>query len=156
MGAITPQKKPQRFYQNRPNLEQRWNRCRGLTRAARHKSHVGGERGSSAFRTHPARTLSLLTYAELAQAFIRSCSSGGAPAMNPSSLGFSRQSNLSTRHCVGIPQVWVLPTQDSQTAPEKEDRKAPEWLLCAATLQSTVKSVCREVLSASCSASSPL
>ncbi|KAF7661798.1 hypothetical protein LDENG_00254760 [Lucifuga dentata] len=48
-------------------------------------------------------------------------SSRGAPAMNPSSLGFSRQSNLSARRCVGIPKVWVLPTQDSQSAPEQKE-----------------------------------
>lgn len=40
--------------------------------------------------------------------------------MNPSSFVFSRQSNLSAKRCVGIPQVWVLPTQDLQTAPNKE------------------------------------
>lgn len=40
----------------------------------------------------------------------------GAPAMNPRSLGFSRKLNPSARHCVGIPKIWVLPTQDSQTA----------------------------------------
>lgn len=72
-----------------------------------------------AVRTHQAQTLSLLTYTELSSAFHQSFSSGGVPAMNPSSTGFGRQSNLSARHCVGIPQVWVLPTQNSQTAPEK-------------------------------------
>lgn len=75
---------------------------------------------------------------------------GGVPAMSPSYLGFSRQSNLSARCCVGIPQVWVLPTQDSQTAPEKE-WKTPESLLCVVALQSTVQLVCCEAPSASCS-----
>jgi len=71
--------------------------------------------------THQAQTLFLLTNTELSQAFHQRFSSGAAPAMNPSSIGFSRQSNLSARHCVGIPQVWVLPTQNSQTALEKKE-----------------------------------
>lgn len=162
MGDITPQKKPKRFQQEDQAKQARSQteveRCRGLTRATHHESHVGGERRSSAIRTHQAQTLSLLTYAELAQAFNWSFSSGGAPAMNPSSLGFSRQSDLSARRCVGIPQVWVLPTQDSQTAPEKEERKTPESLLCVVALQSIFKLFCCEVLvqQASGSASSYL
>ena len=38
-------------------------------------------------------------------ALLQSCSWGGAPAMNPSYLELSRQSNLGARRCVGIPQV---------------------------------------------------
>lgn len=72
-------------------------------------------------RMHQTRALSLLTQTELFSIFHQFLSSGGAPAMNLSSTGFTRLCNLSARHCVGIPQVWVLPTQNSQTAREKKE-----------------------------------
>lgn len=71
------------------------------------------------------------------------------PDMNPSSLSFSRQCNLSARSCVGIPQVWVLHTQNSQTAPAQKEWKTPESLLCVVALLSSIKLVCVDVLSAS-------
>lgn len=83
-----------------------------------HKSHVGGQCLGFHIHKHQVQVLSLLTYSNLSTAFHQGFSSGGAPSMNRSSVVFSRQSNLGARHCVGIPQVWVLPTQNSQTAPE--------------------------------------
>ncbi|KAK1883618.1 Guanine nucleotide-binding protein G(z) subunit alpha, partial [Dissostichus eleginoides] len=65
---------------------------------------------------------------------------GAAPAMHPSSVGFSRKSNLSARRCVGIPQAWVLTTQDLQTAPEQKESNPPEPLLCVVALLSSTTS----------------
>lgn len=110
--------------QNWLNIERR---CMARTQ---HKSHVGGEWLGFHIHKHQVQVFSLLTYSNLSPAFHQCFSSGGAPAMNPSSVGFSRQSNLSARDCVGIPQVWVLPTQNSHTAPEEKEWNTPESLLC--------------------------
>lgn len=138
LGDITPKRKQKIIHQEDQAKQAKYRTevdgCSNQTRATHHKSHVGGEWGFFSIRTHQAQTLSLLTYAERSSAFLQSFSSGGAPAMNPSSLGFSRQSNLSARRCVGIPQVWVLPTQDSQTAPEQKEWNTPESLLCVVAL----------------------
>lgn len=107
--------------------------CRSQSRASHHKSHVG-EWGSFVVCTRQARTLSLLAFTDCSPGLLHSYFSGGVPAMNPSSLGFSVQASISARHCVDIPPVWVLPTQDLQTAPEQTAWNTPESLLCSGSL----------------------
>lgn len=114
--------------------------CRSQTREGHHKNHAG-EWGGFGICTHQG-TFSILSYFLSVQAFLQSYSSGGTPAMNPSSQVFSRQSNLTARHCVGIPPVWVLPTQNSQTAPEQKAWTFLKSLLCVVVLLSSVKLVC--------------